>query len=155
MFTQDFEHNRQLLKTALRSDECFDIIERKIEINKKQAVMFYIDGFVKDDTLEHVLEFFYQNTNDENLKDARTYASYCVPYVEVDVLENVDEIVKNVLSGISCLMVDGFSQCVMLDMRTYPQRATSQPQDDKVLRGSKDGFVETLIFNCALIRRRI
>ena len=155
MLSSDFAHNKKTLEKALNSDNCFDIIERCITLNGHDAVMFYIDGFVKDDTLEHVLEFFYQNTNDENLKDARTYASYCVPYVEVDVLEKVDEIVKNVLSGISCLMVDGFSQCVMLDMRTYPQRATSQPQDDKVLRGSKDGFVETLIFNCALIRRRI
>ncbi|MBR2715908.1 MAG: spore germination protein [Ruminococcus sp.] len=155
MFTNDFKNNRELLKNALRSDECFDIIERKITLNNKQAVMFYIDGFVKDDTMEHIMEYFYQNTNEDITADARTFASYCVPYVEVDVMGDIDMIVKNVLSGISCLMVDGFSQCVMLDMRTYPQRNTSEPQDDKVLRGSKDGFVETLIFNCALIRRRI
>jgi len=155
MFTQDFAHNRQLLKDALRSDECFDIIEREIEINKKQAVMFYIDGFVKDDTMEHIMEFFYSRTDDSMLKDARTFASRCVPYVEVDVIGDLKMVVRCVLSGISCIMIDGFSECVMLDMRTYPQRATSEPHDDKVLRGSKDGFVETLIFNCALIRRRI
>ncbi len=155
MLTDNFEHNRQALKTALRSDYCFDIIERGLEFNGKKAVMFYIDGFVKDDTMERIMEFFYRNTRDEILDSARTFASHCVPYVEVDVLEKIDDVVKNVLSGIACLMIDGFSQCVMLDMRTYPQRATSEPQDDKVLRGSKDGFVETLIFNCALIRRRI
>lgn len=155
MFTTDFEHNRQLLRDALRSDYCFDIIERKITLNKKQAVMFYIDGFVKDDTMEHIMEFFYLNTNDDITTDARTFASYCVPYVEVDVIGDIDKVVRFVLSGISCIMIDGFSQCVMLDMRTYPQRSTSEPHDDKVLRGSKDGFVETLIFNCALIRRRI
>lgn len=155
MLSNNFEQNRQTLKTALRSDYCFDIIERDLEFKEKKAVMFYIDGFVKDDTMERIMEFFYENTRDEILISARTFASHCVPYVEVDVLEKVDDIVKNVLSGIACLMIDGFSQCVMLDMRTYPQRATSEPQDDKVLRGSKDGFVETLIFNCALIRRRI
>ena len=159
MFTQkfstDFQHNRTLLKNALRSDQCFDIIERSITLNSKDAVMFYIDGFVKDDTMEHIMEYFYQNSEDDIVKDARTFASYCVPYVEVDVLSDINAVVKNVLSGISCIMIDGFSECVMLDMRTYPQRGTSEPQDDKVLRGSKDGFVETLIFNCALIRRRI
>ena len=155
MFTKDFEKNKQLLKTALRSDYCFDIIERDLEFGGKDAVMFYIDGFVKDDTMERIMEFFYVKTRDEIVVDARTFASHCVPYVEVDVLNDIDSIVRNVLSGIACLMIDGFSDCVMLDMRTYPQRATSEPQDDKVLRGSKDGFVETLIFNCALIRRRI
>lgn len=155
MLTKDFDNNRQILRTALNSDRCFDIIERKIVLNDKDAVMFYIDGFVKDDTMEHIMEFFYLNTKDDYLTDARTFASHCVPYVEVDVMKDVDMIVRCVLSGISCIMVDGFSECVMLDMRTYPQRSTSEPHDDKVLRGSKDGFVETLIFNCALIRRRI
>lgn len=154
-FTKDFESNRKALRKALRSDECFDIIERSVTFDNKNAVMFYIDGFVKDDTMEHIMEFFYTNTSGDITKDARTFASYCVPYVEVDVLSDINAIVKNVLSGISCVMIDGFSECVMLDMRTYPQRSTSEPQDDKVLRGSKDGFVETLIFNCALIRRRI
>ncbi|MBQ2970924.1 MAG: spore germination protein [Ruminococcus sp.] len=155
MFTDNFEQNRQLLKEKLRSDYCFDLIERDLEYGGKKAVMFYIDGFVKDDTMERIMEFFYRNTRDEIATDARTFASHCVPYVEVDVLSDIDQIVTNVLSGIAALMIDGFTQCVMLDMRTYPQRATSEPQDDKVLRGSKDGFVETLIFNCALIRRRI
>ncbi|MBE6824889.1 MAG: spore germination protein [Ruminococcaceae bacterium] len=155
MFSENYEENRRLLKEALRSDQCFDIIERKITLQQKQAVMFYIDGFVKDDTMEHIMEYFYQNTSDDIAKDARTFASYCVPYVEVDVMGDINMVVKNVLSGVSCIMVDGFRECVMLDMRTYPQRSTSEPQDDKVLRGSKDGFVETLIFNCALIRRRI
>ncbi len=155
MFTDNFQQNRQLLKDKLRSDYCFDIIERDLEYGGKKAVMFYIDGFVKDDTMERIMEFFYRNTRDEIVTDARTFASHCVPYVEVDVVSDVDQIVTNVLSGIAALMIDGFCECVMLDMRTYPQRATSEPQDDKVLRGSKDGFVETLIFNCALIRRRI
>lgn len=155
MFTENFEHNRKLLKDTLRSDECFDIIERDIELKGKKAVMFYIDGFVKDDTMEHIMEFFYLNTEDDITVDARTFASHCVPYVEVDVMGDLDMVVKNVLSGVSCIIIDGFTECIMLDMRTYPQRSTSEPQDDKVLRGSKDGFVETLIFNCALIRRRI
>lgn len=155
MFTKNFESNKKLLKTSLRSDESFDIIERNIVLSSKPVVMFYIDGLVKDEIMEKMMEFFYKNTTEEYLSDARTFASHCVPYVEVDVESDIDTIVKSVLSGIACIMADGFEQCIMLDMRTYPQRMTSEPQDDKVLRGSKDGFVETLIFNCALIRRRI
>ena len=155
MFTENFEDNKKLLQTTLRSSECFDIIERNITIAGKKAVMFYIDGLSNDAIMEKIMEFFYKNTKVENFEDARTFASECVPYIEVDVIGDLDTVVKNILSGISCIIVEGFTECVMLDMRSYPQRVTSEPEDDKVLRGSKDGFVETLIFNCALLRRRI
>ena len=62
---------------------------------------------------------------------------------------------KNILSGVFAIFIDGFDECVLIDARQYPARSVSEPSKDKVLRGSKDGFVETLIFNTALIRRRI
>ena len=59
------------------------------------------------------------------------------------------------LSGVSCLFIDGYNKCLTIDCRTYPARGVSEPEKDKVMRGSRDGFVETLVFNTALIRRRI
>lgn len=44
---------------------------------------------------------------------------------------------------------------MMIDARSYPARSVAEPEKDKVLRGSKDGFVETVVQNSALIRRRI
>lgn len=155
IFTASYEQNKSLLVRLLRSDDCFDIIERNIILSKKKAVIFYVNGLVKDDIMEKLMEFFFTRTEPSYLKDAHTFAENCVPYVEISVVDNPDEVIKNVLSGIPCLMVEGFSECLAFDMRTYPQRGTSEPEDDKVLRGSKDGFVETVIFNSALIRRRI
>jgi stage V sporulation protein AF len=63
--------------------------------------------------------------------------------------------VTAVLSGTTCLLIDGFHCCLGIDCRTYPARSVEEPEKDKVLRGSRDGFVETLVFNTALIRRRI
>ena len=57
--------------------------------------------------------------------------------------------------GISCLFIDGYDQCIMVNCRSYPARGVSEPDKDKVLRGSRDGFVETMLSNTALIRRRI
>lgn len=53
------------------------------------------------------------------------------------------------------MIVDGFKEAIIIDVRTYPARSVDEPENDKVLRGSHDGFVETLIFNTALIRRRV
>ncbi len=63
--------------------------------------------------------------------------------------------IGQLLMGVSCLFIDGYDCCFTIDCRTYPARGVSEPEKDKVLRGSRDGFVETLIFNTALIRRRI
>ena len=59
------------------------------------------------------------------------------------------------LSGTLALLVEGYREAILVDARTYPARGVEEPEDDKVLRGSHDGFVETLIFNTALLRRRI
>ena len=50
------------------------------------------------------------------------------------------------------LLIDGYREAVLIDARTYPARGVEEPEKDKVLRGSKDGFVETVVFNTALIR---
>ena len=78
-----------------------------------------------------------------------------VPYVEVDILEDFDQVIRNVLSGTTCLFIDGYKECICIDCRTYPARSVDEPDKDKSLRGSRDGFVETIVFNTALMRRRI
>jgi stage V sporulation protein AF len=91
----------------------------------------------------------------EEMPDNAKEFNKLVPYVEVDVSSDFNEISKNVLCGVFAIIIDGYSECVLIDSRTYPARNVSEPEKDKVLRGSKDGFVETLVFNTALIRRRI
>ena len=62
---------------------------------------------------------------------------------------------KNVLSGVTCLFIEGYEACIAIDCRTYPARSVEEPDKDKSLRGSRDGFVETIVFNTAMMRRRI
>ena len=57
--------------------------------------------------------------------------------------------------GVTCLFIDGYEGCIAIDCRTYPARGVDEPAKDKSLRGSRDGFVETIVFNTALMRRRI
>ena len=78
-----------------------------------------------------------------------------LPYVEVDTATEWDEIIKNIFCGVFALLIEGYQECILIDSRTYPARGVEEPEKDKVLRGSKDGFVETIVFNTALIRRRI
>lgn len=151
MFTTDYNTNLQIISDALRSEQSFDLVK----IADRKAALFFIDGLLKDDITEKILEFFYKNVKSENFKSALYFAQSSVPYVEVEVTSDLKKICTDVLSGISALIIEDFTEVILLDTRTYPQRSTSEPDNDKVLRGSRDGFVETLINNTALIRRRI
>lgn len=155
MFTTDYNTNLQIISDALRSEQSFDLVKRDLIIADRKAALFFIDGLLKDDITEKILEFFYKNVKSENFKSALYFAQSAVPYVEVEVTSDLKKICTDVLSGISALIIEGFTEVILLDTRTYPQRSTSEPDNDKVLRGSRDGFVETLINNTALIRRRI
>ena len=155
MFTTDYKTNLDILSSALRSNQSFDLVKRELVILNRKATLFFIDGLLKDDITEKILEFFYKNVKEENFKSALYFSQSSVPYVEVEVSSDLKKICTDILSGISALFIEGFSEVILLDTRTYPQRSTSEPDNDKVLRGSRDGFVETLINNTALIRRRI
>lgn len=155
MFTTDYNTNLQIISDALRSEQSFDLVKRDLIIAERKAALFFIDGLLKDDITEKILEFFYKKIKSENFKSALYFAQSAVPYVEVEVTSDLKKICTDVLSGISALIIEDFTEVILFDTRTYPQRSTSEPDNDKVLRGSRDGFVETLINNTALIRRRI
>lgn len=78
-----------------------------------------------------------------------------IPFFETSIRYNMEEIITDILSGITVLLVENKNFAISIDAREYPQRKTDTPTKDRVFRGPRDSFVEPIIFNCALIRRRI
>ena len=155
--TGDYETDRKQLEGLLRISESFDLVARQMEIGQRQATLFFVDGFIKDDVMEKILEYVMSLTAADmaGLSTAEEFTGKFVPYVEVGVLDDPGDIAVQVLSGPMCLLIEGYGKGIMIDARTYPVRGMGEPDDDRVLRGARDGFVETLVFNTALIRRRI
>jgi stage V sporulation protein AF len=139
----------------LNTDMNFDIIRKGITIGEREACIYFIDGFLEEAIMEKLLEFLYKLKPEEVPKTPQEMVERVVPYVEVSAMEEGDTILQSLLSGVTCLFIDGYAACIGLDCRTYPMRSVDEPAKDKALRGSKDGFVETVVFNTALIRRRI
>lgn len=153
--SSSFEENIRYMNEILPVKESFDIIRRDIVIGGKASVFYYIDGFIKDEVMLKIMDSFLSVTEEDMPEDAETFIQKQVPYVEVDIAEDFDDVIRNVLSGPACLFIDGYKECILLDCRTYPARSVDEPDKDKSLRGSRDGFVETIVFNTALMRRRI
>lgn len=153
--SDNYEDNISGLRRILDTDRNFDILEKNLLIADHAASLFFIDGLVKDDILEKLLEYFY-SLKPEQLPDSlEQFQMQNLPYIETEVLDQLDSILQNLLSGVPCLFISGIKGCLAIDCRTYPARSVEEPLKDRTLRGSRDGFVETVVFNTALIRRRI
>ena len=152
--TDLYENTRQLYE-QLRANQNFDMIFRPVQVGECRACMYFINGFVKDEVLEKLLEFFYSLTADDLPESSEELTQNLIPYGDVHLLTNLDDMQHAILAGMACLLIDGYDACFTIDCRSYPMRSVSEPDKDKALRGSRDGFVETLVYNTALIRRRI
>ena len=151
----DLKSNVIILENVLNSGESFDLIDRRLQINGRKARLYFVDGLIKDSVMEKVLEYIYSVNDESFMRSADSFLECCMPNLEASTEHDEHKIAANVFAGVSALIIDGFDKAVLIDGRTYPQRDTAEPERDKVLVGSHDGFVETLIANTGLIRRRI
>lgn len=143
------------LDKALRIGVSFDIIKREIKVADRTAYLYCIDEFTKDDILEKIQEFFYSLSPEDLTGKAEDFQVNSIPYIEVDYSGEIDSVVTDVLSGMTAVAIQGYDKALLIDCRTYPVRSLEEPDKDKSLRGSRDGFVETFVSNIGLIRRRI
>ncbi len=151
---QNFEENKQFMDRELQADASFDIVSREILIGEKRAVFYFINGFCDEDFMQKIFQYL-MGIQAADMPQKASELNKILPSVDINLSTDFNGIIKNILSGVFAIFIDGFDECVLIDARQYPARSVSEPSKDKVLRGSKDGFVETLIFNTALIRRRI
>ncbi len=147
-----YSENIKIMREMLRVDKSFDIIERHLAVCERDMCFFYIDGFTKDAEMQRVMQTLLA------LKEPMSARSLELrfPYVEISRSADFNKIVIAVLSGQTAIFAESFGgEALIVDLRTYPARDTSEPEGDRVMQGARDGFVETLIMNTALIRRRI
>ena len=154
-FSKNLEDNLEHLKQTLSLEKNFDVVYRVISIGGKKGCLLFVDGLTKDEVLLKVLQAWWSIKPEDMPTDAHGFSKKYMPYGEVGLIANEEDMIVQLLSGITAVLIDGYDKCLMLDCRTYPARSVGEPEKDKVLRGSRDGFVEPLNFNTALIRRRI
>lgn len=153
--TPSLSESMEYLHHLLAVDKNFDVVYRVIHVGGREACIYFIDGFCKDELMQKMLQYFMDMKPEKLPQTVHEMAKTGIPYVEIDLKDSWDDIVYAYMSGVFLLFIDGYERAILIDSREYPARNVAEPDKDKVLRGSKDGFVETAVFNTALIRRRI
>lgn len=152
---RSLQANLKELGARLGFETSYDVVIREIEIGGRKAALVFVDGFVKD-VFTRILGQLQEMTPRELAPDPlKAVLERGLPYVEVETTDRVDEVVDSVLAGPTALLLDGVATAIIVDARTYPSRSVDEPSLERVTRGARDGFTETLVVNTALIRRRI
>lgn len=151
-FFDSYEVNRELFYEYLRVGESFDIVERQITVGAERMSLFFIDGFLKDTAMQKTMQYFLSL---KELPSAERFLQI-LPQTEAETTDSPHALAQSILSGQCGILAASFgAHAVTVDLRTYPARGVGEPESDRVMQGARDGFVETLIVNTALIRRRI
>lgn len=155
--TSNYQENLNLIHSHLAIDKTFDIVERPFIVGGRNSVLYFLNGFIKDNIMEDILKSFFKiapetmnsyNTIDDFIKNQ-------VHHVSVKGETDLDKIILALLTGQTIMFIEGYPSFIILDLRTYPGADSSKPEKEKTLRGGRDGFIEKLVFNSAFIRRRI
>ncbi len=151
------EENIAYLEMHLPLKNSFDLMHRTLKLGETKAFFLGVNGFCKTEILQQIFSDL-QNplyVPERKVSNINDYVNSSIGYVQTSLSDSWEDILRNVLSGPAALFIDGFSQAVLIDARTYPVRSITEPDLEKSTRGSRDGFVETLLFNANLIRRRV
>ena len=153
--TASREESTSYMNQTLPMRESFDLIQRDLMIGERVASFYFINGLNKDDDMLKLMDALLKIKKEDMPAGILQFMEMAIPYTEVELIEDFDQVLKNLFSGVTCLFVDGYEGAIAIDCRTYPARSVEEPDKDKSLRGSRDGFVETVVSNTAMIRRRI
>lgn len=154
--SKNYDDNLDFLKEQLGIGVSYDIGLREFEIGGKKAALIFVDGLVKDIPLVEIMQNFAVLNREDVVPDTlHKLISRYVTYVKALPTDKLGDVISKVLAGFWALIVDGMPEVILIEARQYPARQPEEPDIERVVRGSRDGFTETILFNTALIRRRI
>lgn len=152
-----YEKNVERFNDILGVGRSCDLVSRDFVIGGRSARIWLVDGYGMDAVLERLGALWLSAPQDalSGLTEMQDFIDRFISFSEVDVSFEEEDITTSVLLGKTLLLVEGLSGAALIDVKNYPSRSVSEPMDSKVLRGPHDGFVESVVPNMALLRRRI
>ncbi|SFA41468.1 stage V sporulation protein AF [Anoxybacillus pushchinoensis] len=148
--------NEQFFKDAIGVGTSFDLGVRKLHILKTDVHLYYCNGLCDTQYIIELLEMLVQ-VNDRERQSVKLpeIIENRLVHQQVNLVKSLDEAVDFLLTGLILLFIDGETKAFAVDVRSYPGRSPEEPDTEKVVRGARDGYVENIVVNTALTRRRI
>ncbi len=150
------EANLEIIKEKLGVGQSFDVLIREFSAANRKAAIVFLDGLIKDrETTVIMKSLMLLPKGSLNINGLEKVVVDHLPYFEMEITDNLEDAIDQMLAGPLILLIDGIDSAIILDVREYPARGVEEPDLERVTRGSREGFVETAIFNTVMVRRRI
>ena len=157
--SENLESNILMLKSIFRDVDLMQYRLVSSTINKKPAsfCFIYSDGVVNSEIIDgYVLRPLMCAHNPDKKDDVLDYLMNSVIQVNsVKKISNPNEIEKSLSYGDSLLLVDGYSEALLIDTKQFTTRSIAEPDGEKILSGPREGFSEALMQNLSLVRRKL
>ncbi|MCM3040204.1 spore germination protein [Paenibacillus motobuensis] len=147
---------KRTLEEVIGLGKSFDVVFREMSFAGKKTGMLFINGFANSEIMLEILKRLTYLTPDNLSAGAmRSFFEMYIPHVQVEKAEELSVVIKNILIGMSAFFIEGEQTAIIMDTRNYPVRSPEEPSLERVVRGARDGFTETMLTNVALVRRRL
>lgn len=153
---KQLQDNEQYMKQELGARVSFDLDFREVVILERNIQLYYVNGLVDDMTIVELLKMLVRtNDNESESDELDDIIKNRLINSQVDQENVLSEISDQLLNGLVVIFIDGVRHAYIVDVRHYPGRQPEEPDTERVIRGSRDGFTENVIESTGLIRRRI
>ena len=154
----DLSQNILFIKNALGNSSDLVIRQFQIAENRNMALV-HIDSISDKKYIQNVVMEIIASVKNSPEKSREDFIGYIsrlpLSAGRVKSIADFQTVLKNLVSGNTIFLADGYSECLALDTQNGENRAIEEPSSQTVVRGPKDGFTENLRTNTALIRKRI
>jgi len=155
---KDLNKNIEILNQIFKDDDT--LIQRQFQNQVDKSIKccaFFINGMVNNILVnENIIKPIMTNSlikrSCRTLDDIESQILFAN---DVQKSEDLNEIIQSVLYGDTALIVDGSNSVLIINSIGWQMKAISEPDAEKSLRGSHEGFTESILVNTSLIRRRI
>ena len=142
--------NESYIRT--RCENCADILIRPMRLGAQRKVdclMVYIEVatsnmMLEDSALGKMINHFWQISPEEIGEFLKVNS---LGIADEKKLSDMDEVFKALLAGNAVFFVDGFDKAMKISSKGYPNMGVSEAETEKVLRGSREGFSDSVKTN--------
>lgn len=157
---KSMEDNISLIKNIFKNDET--LIVRRFQ-NKRLAAakccVVYLDGMVNSEIVnENIIQPILRNDLSEDISCDHLLEELLYKVIvsnNVQMENDINSIVSTIAYGDTLLLLEGYDKGLVIRSKGWQTRPISEPESERVVRGPREGFTESIMMNISLIRRKI